>query len=92
MLTYLKMKFKLQILCGGGSNMYNNEIVTEKLVINKNWCKGCGICVNFCPRKVLILENEKVEIVDIDKCIECGQCELRCPDYAIYLRGKKNEK
>ena len=71
--------------------MNNNEIVTEKLVINKNWCKGCGICVNFCPKKVLNLENEKVEIVDVDKCIECGQCELRCPDYAIYLMGKKNE-
>ena len=76
----------------GGLHVSSNEEVTEKLVINKNWCKGCGICVKFCPKQVLTLKNEKVEIVDIDRCIQCGQCELRCPDYAIYLRGKKNEK
>ncbi|HCJ56801.1 hypothetical protein SDC9_97451 [bioreactor metagenome] len=68
--------------------MNSNETVTEKLTINENWCKGCGICVKFCPKKVLGLEHDKVKIVDIDKCIQCGQCELRCPDYAIYVRGK----
>ncbi|MCK9216757.1 MAG: 4Fe-4S binding protein [Firmicutes bacterium] len=72
--------------------MSNKEEVTEKLVINKEWCKGCGICVSFCPKNVLTLKDGKVDIADIEKCIECGQCELRCPDYAIYLRGKKNEK
>jgi len=68
------------------------EKVGEKLVLNSAWCKGCGICVAFCPAKVLELENEKVRIIDEEKCIQCGLCELRCPDYAIYLRGKKNDK
>ncbi len=63
----------------------------KKLVIVENWCKGCGICVAFCPTKVLDLHNEKVVIKDIDKCIKCGLCELRCPDYAIYLEGSDNE-
>lgn len=50
-------------------------------------CKGCGICVEFCPKKVLaISEIEKVEIVAEDACIKCGQCELRCPDYAIMVQ------
>ncbi len=71
--------------------MSNIEEVTEKLVIIKGWCKGCGICVEFCPKNVLTLNEGKVEITDIEKCIQCGQCELRCPDYAIYLGGKKNE-
>jgi 2-oxoglutarate ferredoxin oxidoreductase subunit delta len=26
-----------------------------------------------------------VHIKDIDSCTKCGLCELRCPDYAIYL-------
>ena len=30
--------------------MNNNETVTEKLAVNENWCKGCGICVKFCPK------------------------------------------
>ena len=24
--------------------------------INRDWCKGCGICVHFCPKKVLELD------------------------------------
>ncbi len=49
-------------------------------------CKGCGVCVNFCPKKVLaISEVEKCEAVHPELCIGCGQCELRCPDYAIFV-------
>ena len=70
----------------------NGEISYEKLVLKPEWCKGCGICVAFCPTKTLTLTNEKIDVVDIDRCIQCGQCELRCPDYAIYVGRKKNEK
>ena len=61
--------------------MENNK----KLVINPKWCKGCGICVEFCPKKALELKHEKVRIADEEACILCGLCELRCPDYAIYI-------
>lgn len=58
----------------------------KELKISKDWCKGCGICVRFCPVDVLDLdENQKIEIVHRDKCIKCGLCEERCPDFAIYL-------
>ena len=60
----------------------------KSLTVEKNWCKGCGICVAFCPKKVLELEDGKVVIKNFDACIQCGQCELRCPDYAIWLGGK----
>jgi len=60
----------------------------KTLYVEKELCKGCGICVAFCPKNVLALENEKIVIKDRDACIQCGQCELRCPDYAIYLGGK----
>ncbi|MDD4503765.1 MAG: 4Fe-4S binding protein [Clostridiaceae bacterium] len=68
------------------------EIANDKIVIKPAWCKGCGICVAFCPTKALALKNEKVVMNDVDKCTQCGLCELRCPDYAIYLGVKKNEK
>lgn len=49
-------------------------------------CKGCGICVAFCPKKVLAVnEIEKVEAVAEENCIQCSQCEMRCPDYAIFV-------
>ncbi|WP_207707363.1 4Fe-4S dicluster domain-containing protein [Crassaminicella thermophila] len=64
----------------------------KKLIVKQNWCKGCGICVEFCPKKVLALKNEKVEIVDIENCTKCGLCEVRCPDFAIYLGGMEDEE
>lgn len=57
----------------------------KTLTLKKEWCKGCGICVAFCPKNVLDLVDGIINIKDIDACIQCGQCELRCPDYAIWL-------
>lgn len=51
---------------------------------NKAWCKACGICVKFCPKDVLEKDEEgKPVFAHPDKCIVCGLCELRCPDFAI---------
>ncbi len=52
--------------------------------INREWCKGCGICVHFCPTHVLELDDEDKSVaVRLEDCICCMQCELRCPDLAI---------
>ena len=67
-----------------------------KIDIYRAWCKSCGICVAFCPTGALAKDeagNPYVE--DIDKCINCGWCEIRCPDFAITVekktKGKKGE-
>ena len=56
---------------------------SKRLIINAAWCKGCGICAAFCPKEALEILSEKVHLKG--DCILCGQCELRCPDYAIYI-------
>jgi len=57
------------------------------LSVNRAWCKGCRICVAFCPKDVLALDDEeKVVIARLEACTYCGLCELRCPDFAITVR------
>jgi len=62
---------------------------SKKLIVNINWCTGCGICVAFCPVKVLEVKLEKVVIANPTACVKCGFCELRCPDYAIHLQEEE---
>lgn len=61
-------------------------------VIKADWCKGCGICVAFCPKNVLAMKNNKVTIANGDACNGCGLCELRCPDFAIYLEEDEKDE
>ncbi len=57
----------------------------------KDRCKGCGFCVEFCPRGVLVLSTEfnkkgyhPPEVVHPDRCVNCDLCERICPEFAIY--------
>lgn len=61
-------------------------------IIDESWCKGCGICVHFCPKKVLELDsNEKAVVARAEDCIGCKLCELRCPDLAIQILIEEKE-
>lgn len=56
------------------------------LITKVNRCKGCGICVEFCPKKVLSLDEVgKITVINESLCSKCKQCETRCPDYAIFV-------
>jgi 2-oxoglutarate ferredoxin oxidoreductase subunit delta len=51
-----------------------------------NWCKGCGLCVGFCPTKVLEQsETGHVSVAHPERCTACHFCELHCPDFAIFV-------
>ena len=61
-----------------------------KVVIKKEKCKGCGLCIEFCPVKIISLDKNindsgiNVAIVgDVSKCKGCAFCALVCPDCAI---------
>jgi len=62
-----------------------------KLTFKEEICKGCGLCVDACPRQLLSLSktrlNQKghapVELSDPEMCIGCAFCATMCPDCII---------
>ena len=61
-------------------------------------CKACDICVAVCPSGVLSMKQEPtstlgamISIEHPEACIGCNDCELNCPDFAIFIADKKGD-
>lgn len=75
----------------------------SRVTFKEEHCKGCLLCVNACPRKIIAqssrfnrLGYKVVEVTEenMGKCIGCAACAMVCPDYVIrvYRDGKKTQK
>ena len=62
-----------------------------KLTINKEACKGCGLCVTACPKKILRVSATEsnnqgyfvVAEIAPAQCIACAFCATVGPDCVI---------
>lgn len=63
------------------------------VIINEERCKGCGLCVRACPKKIMQLSKTKLnakgyhpaEVIDMAACIACAACARTCPDVVIQI-------
>ncbi|HUH41705.1 MAG TPA: 4Fe-4S dicluster domain-containing protein [Sulfurimonas sp.] len=67
--------------------------------VNTDNCKACDICVSVCPSGVLGMVYDAtstlgamISVNNPESCIGCNECELSCPDFAIYVADKKDYK
>ena len=62
-----------------------------KLTFQTDRCKGCGLCVTACPKGLIAIAKDKInlkghhpaEITDQEKCVGCAFCATMCPDCII---------
>ncbi len=59
-------------------------IKNKRLLISKNLCKGCGMCIEACHNDAMTMDGDRAK-VDHDKCLLCGYCSADCPELAIRL-------
>jgi len=57
----------------------------ELIMLHKDWCKGCAICVDTCPKDCLEMHGLLPRLTDPALCTSCGMCEYLCPDFAIWV-------
>ncbi|NMB25151.1 MAG: 4Fe-4S binding protein [Firmicutes bacterium] len=73
--------------------------IKGRVEVEPELCKGCGLCVTFCPRKVLELAEEVnskgyriVSQVHPDRCTGCTICAQMCPDIALTVWRTERSK
>jgi 2-oxoglutarate ferredoxin oxidoreductase subunit delta len=70
-----------------------NKRKAREVIIYRDACKACGICVAFCPAKTLGTDELGYPIVlDIETCTACNLCVDRCPDLAIEVIKETEKK
>jgi len=64
-------KWQPTLVCG-----YKNH----PAIAISNACDACGMCVDECPREILVVKGKKVEVVSgrLPECSLCRLCERAC--------------
>jgi 2-oxoglutarate ferredoxin oxidoreductase subunit delta len=67
-----------------------------KIIINTERCKGCGLCIQVCPKGGISISKQSnkggyfpAEAKNVD-CTACTACAIICPDVAIEVYRDSN--
>jgi len=74
-------------------------IYMAKYQIDFERCKGCGLCVDVCPKNVLEISTEvnakgyfPAYQARPEDCVFCTTCCIMCPDVAISITLASDEE
>jgi 2-oxoglutarate ferredoxin oxidoreductase subunit delta len=62
-----------------------------RVVIDRERCKGCLLCLEVCPPRVLGLGGlntqgyQVVVLLDNERCTSCTACAIICPESAVFV-------
>ena len=67
-----------------------------EILIDDQFCKGCNLCIEVCPREVLDKGGQRSragysmpKVVSLGNCVSCFLCEMTCPDLALTVIEEK---
>jgi 2-oxoglutarate ferredoxin oxidoreductase subunit delta len=72
-----------------------------KVVIDREMCKGCGLCVEACPHGLIHILLDEMNAKGYQpaaysdpegKCTSCAMCAMMCPDIAITIYAEEKSK
>ena len=78
-------------------NEYDEHIIDKKCAahectnllkyeINAELCRGCTLCSKKCPVNAISGTVKNPHIIDMDKCIKCGNCKSVCKFNAVEVK------
>jgi len=81
------------------NKQYKPKVFKGTPYIIKERCKGCGFCIEYCPKKILTNSEDFNEkgyhypiVVEVGECVNCKICEDICPEFAIFSIPKEEEE
>ena len=61
------------------------EVACELATLRRGF--GCGRCTEVCPHRVFEMVERKARLVEAERCMECGACQVNCPAQAIEVES-----
>jgi uncharacterized Fe-S center protein len=58
--------------------------------INVERCKGCSLCLDYCPANAISVKNKRA-VIEGHSCIGCGECTVICPQGAIEIQWNEDQ-
>jgi len=64
-----------------------------RIIVDKFYCKGCGLCVEVCSESIMAIDMEETNqkgyhpavCTNHEACSTCMDCVTMCPDVAITI-------